>query len=57
MVINWQQVGIGSGNGLALNGRHAIAQAKVDELIEAETSFRRRHFQMHFLEWKCFNSD
>ena len=21
------------------------------------TSFRRRHFQMHFLEWKCLNSD
>ena len=21
------------------------------------TPFRRRHFQMHFLEWKCLNSD
>ena len=21
------------------------------------TSFRRRHFQMHFLEWKCLNSE
>ena len=30
------------------------------EHIEAEikwTSFRRRYFQMHFLEWKCLNSD
>ena len=28
--------------------------------IEAETKwtpFRRRYFQVHFLEWKCFNSD
>ena len=28
--------------------------------IEAETkwtTFRRRHFQMHFLEWKCLNLD
>ena len=28
-------------------------------LIEAETkwtAFRRRHFQVHFLEWKCLNS-
>ena len=28
--------------------------------IEAETKwtpFRRRHFQWHFLEWKCLNSD
>ena len=28
--------------------------------IEAETEwppFTRRHFQMHFLEWKCMNFD
>ena len=28
--------------------------------IEAETKwkpFRRQHFQMHFLEWKCLNTD
>ena len=30
------------------------------KLIEAETKwtpFLRRHFQVHFLEWKCLNSD
>ena len=28
--------------------------------IEAETKwtpFRRRHFEVHFIEWKCLNSD
>ena len=37
------------------NSRGAMCQH-----IEAETKwtpFRRRHFEVHFLEWKCLNSD
>ena len=53
---------IGSDNGLVLNRSQAIIWTK-DGLvyhIEAKTKwplFRRRHFETHFLEWKCWNFD
>ena len=37
-----------------------VTQLLTVKHIEAETKwtpFRRRHFQVHFLEWKCLNSD
>ena len=37
------------------------ASLELDELThwgrDKWTPFRRRHFQMHFLQWKCFNFD
>ena len=41
-------------------GQLAISNRYADYHIEAETKwtpFCRRHFQGHFLEWKCLNSD
>ena len=40
-----------------------VVQAEIQKMhwhIEAETKwtqFRRRHFQVHFIKWKCLNSD
>ena len=42
------------------NVTHAISWLPLPKHIEAETKwtpFRRRHFQVHFREWKYLNSD
>ena len=66
----WLQASIGLGNGLAPNRKQAITWTNADQdswchmsSISLNSSpprtkwppFRRRHVQMHFLEWKYLN--